>query len=245
MTVIATSRRTTPGRSDVEALGTIVGVWAHPDDEAYLSAGLMAAAVELGSRVVCVTATRGELGTDDPETWPPARLAARRERELAASLSALGVHDHRWLDYPDGALAGVPEAVGVAAVRSVLDRVRPDTVVTFGPDGLTGHPDHMAISRWATTAARQVDAQVLHATTTAEWVDRFAEVNERFGIFGADGPPRTPAEDTAVDLVLPARLAGRKFAALRAHASQTSPLVHAVGAGFYRSWWARESFVTG
>lgn len=243
MTLTATSRSTTAERSDIAALGTIVGVWAHPDDEAYLSAGLMAAAVDHGSRVVCVTATRGELGTDDPEAWPPVRLAARRERELAASLAALGVHDHRWLDYHDGAMADVPDAVGVAAVRSVLDRVRPDTVVTFGPDGMTGHPDHMAISRWATAAARQVEARVLHATMTTEWADRFAEVNERFGIFGADGPPRTQPEDTAIDLVLPPRLAGRKFAALRAHASQTSTLVHAVGAGFYREWWARESFV--
>jgi LmbE family N-acetylglucosaminyl deacetylase len=53
----------------VAGLGTIVGVWAHPDDEAYLSGGLMAAAGDAGSRVVCVTATRGERGTPDPEAW--------------------------------------------------------------------------------------------------------------------------------------------------------------------------------
>ena len=57
-------------------LGTVLGVWAHPDDEAYLSGGLMAMARDAGSRVVCVTATRGELGTPDPQAWPPERLAA-------------------------------------------------------------------------------------------------------------------------------------------------------------------------
>jgi LmbE family N-acetylglucosaminyl deacetylase len=47
----------------ISALGTIMGIWVHPDDEAYLSGGLMALARANGQRVVCVTATRGELGT--------------------------------------------------------------------------------------------------------------------------------------------------------------------------------------
>ena len=70
--------------------GTLLGIWAHPDDEAYLSAALMFTARRAGQRVVVVTATRGELGTDDPATWPPDRLAATREREMAASLLADG-----------------------------------------------------------------------------------------------------------------------------------------------------------
>ncbi|HXV94036.1 MAG TPA: PIG-L family deacetylase, partial [Pseudonocardia sp.] len=52
---------------DLADLGTILGVWAHPDDETFLTAGLMALAREAGNRVVCATATRGERGTDDPE----------------------------------------------------------------------------------------------------------------------------------------------------------------------------------
>ena len=101
---------------DVRTLGTIVGVWAHPDDEAYLSAGLMAAAVDAGNRVVCVTATRGERGTSDARTWPPARLARVREAELEASLAAVGVREHHWLDYPDGACATVPAPTAIASV---------------------------------------------------------------------------------------------------------------------------------
>ena len=53
---------------DVADLGTILGVWAHPDDDIYLSAGLMAAAVEAGQRVVDVTATRGEGGSMSART---------------------------------------------------------------------------------------------------------------------------------------------------------------------------------
>ena len=77
--------------TDVAELGTILGIWAHPDDEAYLSGGLMAMARDNGQRVVCVTATRGELGTPDPVAWPPDRLAAERTREMARCLAVLGV----------------------------------------------------------------------------------------------------------------------------------------------------------
>ena len=58
----------------MDELGTILGVWAHPDDEAYLSAGLMARAVRNGSRVVCDTATRGEGESMDEERWPSDRM---------------------------------------------------------------------------------------------------------------------------------------------------------------------------
>src|SRR5690606_17765001 len=114
---------------DAAPWGTILGVWAHPDDEAYLSAGLMALAVEAGNRVVCVTATRGERGTDDPGRWPPERLARRRSEELAASLAALGVAEHRWLDHADGSCAAVSPAAAAAQVADLIDEVRPDTVV--------------------------------------------------------------------------------------------------------------------
>ena len=57
-------------------LGTVLGVWAHPDDETYLSAGLMAQAVRDGDRVVCITATRGEGGSLDEERWPPETMGA-------------------------------------------------------------------------------------------------------------------------------------------------------------------------
>src|SRR5438093_2334158 len=73
------------------SLGTILGVWAHPDDETYLSAGLMAQAVREGRRVVCVTATRGEEGSFDEERWPTATMGKVRENELMRSLEILGV----------------------------------------------------------------------------------------------------------------------------------------------------------
>src|SRR5438128_2495894 len=123
------------------SLGTLLGVWAHPDDEAYLSAGLMARAVRGGDRVVCVTATRGEQGSWDEERWPTADLGRVRDAELMASLAVLGVTEHRWFDYYDGGCASIDPAEGTARVQAVMEEVGPDSVFTFGPDGMTGHTD--------------------------------------------------------------------------------------------------------
>ena len=127
----------------MDELGTILGVWAHPDDEAYLSAGLMARAVRNGSRVVCVTATRGEGGSMDEEKWPPERMGEVRTGELERSLDILGVTEHFWLDLADIDMdTGLPED-GYERVRDLVEDVRPDTFLTFGPDGMTGHEAHM------------------------------------------------------------------------------------------------------
>jgi LmbE family N-acetylglucosaminyl deacetylase len=228
-------------------LGTILGIWAHPDDEVYLSGGLMAAARDAGQRVVCVTATRGEHGTDDPIAWPPARLAAIRTRELQASLAVLGVHDHRLLGIADGRCAARSGFAVVERLTSIIQEVRPDTIVTFGPDGLTGHEDHQVVSRWA-TAARMLaaaDADLLYATTTVEHVDRWQRVHDRLGVYLVPGLPlrRTSAE-LALDLRLDADLLERKLAALRAQASQTAALIARFGEEHFREWVAVEAFVS-
>lgn len=231
--------------SDVRALGTILTVWAHPDDETYLAAGLLAAARDAGNRVVCLTATRGERGTPDPRRWPPDRLAQLRERELADALHVLGVREHAWLGVADGGCADVAVSDAVARLAPHVERVRPDTIVTFGPDGITGHPDHQAVSRWV-DAAREATgsrARVLHATTRLGHVVRFADVNTRFDVYRPGFPCETPAEALALDLVLDGAALDRKLRALGAQASQTAPLVAAIGEARYRDWVAHESFV--
>jgi len=145
-----------PDPAATPTTGTLLGVWAHPDDEAFLSAALMAGARSSGERVVVATATRGERGTDDPLTWPPQRLGPLRERELAGSLAAVGVEEHHWLGHRDGELPQVDPAKAVGALVALIDDVRPDTLVTFGPDGMTGHPDHRTVSDWVSQAWRRI-----------------------------------------------------------------------------------------
>ena len=133
---------------DSTDIGTILGVWAHPDDEAYLAGGLMAAAVQANRRVVCVTATRGERGFPDDDPRSLDELAALRTGELERCLAELGVTEHSWLGLPDGACDSVGDDEMAASLAALIDDVRPDTVLTFGPDGMTGHIDHIAVGRY-------------------------------------------------------------------------------------------------
>lgn len=234
-----------PAAAEVAALGTILGVWAHPDDEAYLSAALMALARDNGQRVVVVTATAGEHGTPDPEMWPPDRLAAHRRRELAASLGLLGVHEHHWLGYADGACARALQLEAANAIGRIIDTVAPDTIVTFGPEGMTGHPDHRAVSGWTSMAwqLRRPQATLLHATLLPSFHAEWHALNERIGLFGDHPAPNTAPERAALVIECDRELLDRKHGALRAHTSQTTPLIEQVGADTYRRWWSTEAFV--
>jgi LmbE family N-acetylglucosaminyl deacetylase len=231
---------------DIAALGTVLGVWAHPDDEAYLSGGLMALARANGQRVVCVTATRGELGTADPATWPPERLAAERTAELAECLSILGVDEHHWLAYRDGACAAADVPTAVGRLVELIGQVRPDTVLTFGPDGMTGHPDHQAVSTWTGAAfaeAAAPGARLLHATITGPRAERWATLAADLDVYAPGYPVLTPEEHLAVDLALSPELADRKVRALAAQATQTAGLLAAVGRETYTAWVGDEAFV--
>jgi LmbE family N-acetylglucosaminyl deacetylase len=231
----------------VTGLGTVLGVWAHPDDETYLSGGLMALARRARERVVCVSATYGERGTDDPVAWPPDRLARTRALEVAAAMAVLGVDDHRFLGFEDGTLAGVDPLAGADVIARLLDDVQPDTMVTFGPEGMTGHPDHRAISRWVTRAWRRAGGsdtgvRLLHAAKTDAFADAFADVHDALSIFGPGLPLRTPVDQLALALDLDDELVDVKLAALRAQATQVAPVLGAMGEARYVEWIRSEAF---
>jgi LmbE family N-acetylglucosaminyl deacetylase len=234
---------TAPGPTrPVPGPGTLLGVWAHPDDEAFLSAGLMARTRAAGGRVVVVTATAGDQGADDPTARGPA-LARRRRRELRAALTAVGVHEHRVLGLPDGGCTSVADGDGAARIGAWIDAVQPDAIVTFGADGITGHPDHRAIHRWTTAAWRRAGApgRLLYATLTPGFHARWGGLSERLGLWEGE-PPSTPDDELALTVDCTPVL-DRKSAALDAHASQIAPLVEAVGRATIREWWATEWFV--
>jgi LmbE family N-acetylglucosaminyl deacetylase len=236
---------TLPGMMD---LGTVLGVWAHPDDDIYLSAGLMTVAAASGSRVVDVTATRGEGGSMDEVRWPPSAMADVRTEELLRSLQILGVREHRFLH---GLLdvdmtTPLPE-IGAEQVLDVMTEVRPDTVLTFGPDGMTGHAGHQSISRWTTDAFHAVapaGARLLYATTTPDWAERWLERLEPFDVFLPGTPTLTPRDELAVSLVLTGEICDRKFEAIKAHESQIEALLEVFGDGM-RDWMAEEVFRLG
>lgn len=237
---------TTGLRTMCAELGTILSVWAHPDDETYLAAGVMAAARDNGQRVVCVSATAGEHGTDDPETWPPARLAQVRRWEASAAMAVIGVTEHRFLGYEDGTLRD-DDPVGIACIGHLIDQVRPDTILTFGPDGMTFHSDHVAIHHWVTTAWRMrgCAGRLLYATTSTEFLDRFRDVFEEWNMFmSEERPTGVPTDRLALHTVLGGAELDRKLTALRAMATQTAGMLELFDAETYAAQVAEEAFVS-
>jgi LmbE family N-acetylglucosaminyl deacetylase len=129
-------------------------------------------------------------------------------------------------------------------VADHVEDVDADAVVTFGPDGITGHSDHLAVSRWATAAAVGT-TEVLYAAMTHRFVDRHRELHDRLGLFGdlPDGRPcSVPRSSVALQVRLDHGELIRKRRALAAHASQTEPLSALVGEDTYFSWWRDECF---
>ncbi|GAA3396728.1 PIG-L deacetylase family protein [Cryptosporangium minutisporangium] len=230
----------------VAALGTTLCVWAHPDDESYLSAGLLSALQTAGRRTAVVTATLGEAGLAGPaprsgfaDLPPPSRAD-----ELAAALRQLGVAEHHQLGFADGGCADVALSTGAAAVRRAVAATRPDTVVTFGLDGFTGHPDHIAVGLWTRRALRDLGwrGRLLHPVLTA--TDRAAgrDIADLFGVYTLGEPRICEPGELAVRLELSGGLLDRKLGALRAHASQTAVLVDVLGVERYADWVGVESF---
>jgi LmbE family N-acetylglucosaminyl deacetylase len=139
---------------------TLALVFAHPDDESYSTYGTVARyAGDPTFRLVVLHATDGEGGEIAPGV-PATRegLGAWRRQEDENAWRALGrlPDRHDWLGYPDGGLAEVGVETLGEAVAAFLRAERPDVVATFGPEGVTGHPDHIAISEATTSAFHQV-----------------------------------------------------------------------------------------
>ncbi len=131
----------------------ILGVFAHPDDEVFCAGGTLARAAALGAQTMIVAATRGEAGQiRDARAATRQTLGQVRAQELQRSGQRLGVQQVRCLDYGDGNLHNVDPARLAEEVAQIIRRFQPDTVITFGPDGAYGHPDHIAIGA-ATTQA--------------------------------------------------------------------------------------------
>ena len=222
---------------------TTLGIWAHPDDEVFVSGGLLAGAARRGERVVCIHLTGGEAGLSFGRPSSPQTLANLRRDELEASLERLGVEEQRFFGYSDGRLPQTPRNDVIARIYDALVELQPDAIVTFGRDGFTGHPDHKSLSTSVTAALElwnQPEARLFHAAVSAEWKDSFAPALNEFNVFWPGHP--TAISDPDVTLELEEELLAAKVEALRAHASQMTPFFDAYGDDFMRALASKEHF---
>lgn len=133
----------------------LLGVMAHPDDESLGFGGALAKYGTEGVETFLVTATRGEAGRffGVGKGHDPAEVGRVREQELRVAAKVLGVSEVSVLGWPDGGVDRVPTENAIREIVSHIRRIRPDVVVTFGPEGAYGHPDHIAVSQFAMAAA--------------------------------------------------------------------------------------------
>ncbi|WP_161976989.1 PIG-L deacetylase family protein [Dictyobacter kobayashii] len=129
-------------------------ILAHPDDESLALGGTIAKYAAEGVETTLVVATRGERGWfSDWKDYPGEKaLGEIREQELRRACQALGIKRLDFLNYIDGDLDQAEESEAIFKIVTLLRTIRPHVVVTFGPEGLYGHPDHIAISQLTTSA---------------------------------------------------------------------------------------------
>ena len=249
---------------------TLLAVLAHPDDESLGFGGTLAKYAADGVRVHLVTATRGDRGRyrgkppGDPAHPGPAALAGIREAELRDAARALGIHEVSILGYPDGSVDRVDPREAVAAIAQHIRRIRPQVVVTFGPDGAYGHPDHVAISQFATAAivaAAHPDLQMsgpapdadAHAVSKFYYLTWPAETWDAYhaaiGVLRAtvDGVERqaVPWPDWMITTVVDTRnWWSTTWQAVSCHQSQVSAYerLRDVPASHHEALWGRQSY---
>jgi LmbE family N-acetylglucosaminyl deacetylase len=146
----------------------LLGVFAHPDDETFCAGGTFARYAEQGAEIMVVSATRGQAGQiRDAAAGNRQTIAAVREAELRLACERLGITKVRCLDHVDGTLADAEFSALVDEVAEVICEFRPDVVITFGPDGGYGHPDHVTISAVTTAACQQAAGPPNHPDRAA------------------------------------------------------------------------------
>jgi LmbE family N-acetylglucosaminyl deacetylase len=212
-------------------------VVAHPDDDTFGSAGSVALhADEPDFRFVLVHVTSGEAGQiAHPSLATPDTLGEVREEEDRRSWVALGREPdrHEWFRYPDHGVADADPAELMDRIARILEEERPDVVVTFGADGITGHPDHVAVGLAASAAFHRARSsggaglrRLIHTALPQRLIDAWNEQLVSQGKEPLDGsqmyvPSGVP--DETVDLeVDTTSVADRVMAAVAEHRTQAS-----------------------
>lgn len=212
----------------VTELGSILGIWAHPDDETWSSAGLMRIAGQNGQRIGVITATKGEGGqTADESRWPQKDLGTIRMNELATALRDTAAIEHTWLNYPDGDMENADHDNAIKEIGELISNFQPDTIITFEPNGITGHPDHKTIHTWTVEAVKRsglsprilCSARVMESSDAVNALDRLFNIKMEANAFRRKLPEKA---DFLIRLD-PSQL-DAKIKALRKHESQVEQM---------------------
>lgn len=230
---------------DIKSLGTILSVWAHPDDESFTAGGVLTTAVSNGQKVICVTATRGEAGIQDESRWPADKLGQIRTQELQQALALLGITEHHWLNYKDGRCQEEGLDQGIDKIEHFINKYKPDTILTFGPDGLTGHPDHQSVSFWVRGAVAGKKIAVYHVVEEElNYIENMQQADKKINIyFNIDKPPVYKMDQCDIAYILPKDVLAKKRTALKAMPSQTESMFKKLDKSAVDKMLSQECFI--
>lgn len=139
---------------------TYLAIFAHPDDESFGPGGTLARLSNEGNKVILLTLTRGEAGQlGISKTLSRQELAARRTAELTAAAEVLGAKLLPVGNLPDKCLSELNPEDGLHLIRQAIKKFQPHALITFHPNGISGHPDHKCVSHWVQDAAREAETQ--------------------------------------------------------------------------------------
>jgi LmbE family N-acetylglucosaminyl deacetylase len=189
---------------------TVLVVIAHPDDESFGLGAIVSHMTAAGAAAHILCYTHGEASTLNQNG---ADLDREREAELRHASTELGAASVTLLDYPDGRLAAVPQPELAAHALRLAAGLRPDGLLVFDDTGITGHPDHQAVTGAGLAAATAVGLPVLAWALPAAIASRLR---------AETGQPFTGQPPGRLDLSIRVDRARQRRAAL-AHASQISP----------------------
>ena len=198
----------------------VLAIFAHPDDESFGPGGTLAKFAAAGAEISLLTATRGEgstLGLAD--AGGPDALGELREEELSCAVRTLGIQSVEILGYPDTLLNEVPPEELSARFADAIRHARPDLVLTFGPGGITGNPDHIAATEAVVLAVRDFEPG---PPELWQWVIQEEVAAELRRISGAPFVGAAPKDiTTVVDI---SEYSDRQRMAIDCHKSQSMPM---------------------
>jgi len=214
----------------------LLAIFAHPDDETFRPGGTLALLARRGVKVHLLTFTHGEAGScGEPPLCTSDELPIVRERELRCACAALGIEPPHLLDYPDSHLMEAdPERV-IAEILAVVRQIRPKVLLSFGPDGLSGHPDHILVGQLAAEAFHRIEEiAALYTVAVPQSLSQSLNMRQVHPV-----PDETIALSVDVSSVWE-----MKLAAMRCHATQwsSSPMLSAP-AERQRLFFGHEYFV--
>jgi LmbE family N-acetylglucosaminyl deacetylase len=222
---------------------TLLAIFAHPDDEAFGTGGTLTKYAAEGVDVHLIMATSGDAGQiSRAELATMETIAQVREEELRAACRHYGINPPHLLRFPDGQTTVVNQKEAVEKIVALIRQLQPQVILTFGPEGVYGHYDHIAVHRWTTIAVRlaadpewfpaQLEngsqphnvAKVYHRATPQERIDDMYRHNG--GYVMMDGVPFPFVGFTADEITTiidTGAYAEQKLAGILCHATQIDP----------------------